>query len=118
MGLETGENGSRPGDRAGKVAAAEHLITSGWWNLREDEKQILEPLMAAGLSIGVNPDFAGLGLNQTLVLARSKAKLALWDIAGELAYGYSSFYASSLNSIMLAAPPTGLEKYRAFWKAK
>ena len=116
--MEAGKTGDGASYTPGKVAAAERLLSQGWWNLREGEKKILEPLIAAGLSVGVNPDFSMLGLKPSLVLASTKGKASLFDVVGEDSFAFRSYYSSSLRSVMLAAPPVDEGHYYQFWQSR
>jgi hypothetical protein len=118
LGVEAGKTGDGASYSPGKVAAAKRLLLVGWWSLEDNEKKLLEPLIAAGLSVGINPNLSMLGLRPALVLANTKGKASLYDIAGDASFAFRSYYSSSSRAVMLAAPPADASSYTDFWQSK
>ena len=116
--MAKGKNAEPPRHAPDGVAAAEHLRGAGWWGIGEKDRRTLAPLTTSGLSVGVNLNFGKLGLRPALVLARVKGGENLWDVGGEGSFALRSYYSSSLQDVMLAAPPIDIAAYRAFWHAK
>lgn len=117
--METGAAGEPAGYPPGTVgAAADKLLRRGWWSLDQKERSAISVLVRAGLTVGVNPDFEGLGLNPMLVTAKVRHKESFRDVAGDSAYTIRSYNSSSLFSVALAAPPVPPPEYLGFWKSK
>lgn len=116
--MEAGKTGDGAGYTPGKVAAANNLLRTGWWNLKDGEKKLLEPLIAAGLSVGINANFSMLGLKPALVIANTKGKAGLYDIGGEDSFAFRSYYTSSSGAMILVAHPGEPSHYAGFWDEK